>query len=148
LGEIVQWVESAAAGQSVSDHKQRISTMPFTVTAVSPLTVTGTGTAGDYVIVQHGFHPQLGEAYHYIDKRYDFYFYLQTKDDQPPDTFSVWYISRQLFAGGTPTVDPTDANYLEQNIKDYFENVSLWSTDHVVAPIPVPTIRFDWRIRR
>lgn len=122
--------------------------MPFTLTAVSPFTVTGTGPEGEYVIEQHGFHPQLGRAFHYRDKRFDFYFYVQTKDALPRYTLSVWYISSQLFAGGTPTIDAADANVLEQNIKHYLENVSVMSFKNVVTPKPVPAITFDWRIRR
>jgi hypothetical protein len=120
----------------------------FALTAVSPFTVSGTGSEGEFAIVQHGYNPHLGWAFCYRDKKYNFYFYIQTKDDLPHYTLSVWYISSQLFAGGSPAIDAADANYLEQNIKRYLENVSIMSFSKVMPPNPVPAIIFTWAIRR
>jgi hypothetical protein len=118
------------------------------LTAVSPFTVSGTGVEGEYVIERHGYHPQLGDAFCYRDKKYDFYFYIQSEDNLPRYTLNVWHISRQLFAGGPPAIDTADANYLEQNIKHYLENVSIMSLNEVLPAKPVPAIIFVWAIRR
>jgi len=120
----------------------------LTLTAVSPFTVSGTRLKGAYVIAQHGYHPQMGDAFHYTDQKYDFYFYAQVDGDQPRDTLSIQYISRQLFAGAAPFIDPDDQDYIEQNIKHYFESVSVMSLDKILPPNPVPAIMFRWVFRR
>ncbi|HZO44373.1 MAG TPA: hypothetical protein VFB68_00680 [Xanthobacteraceae bacterium] len=122
--------------------------MQFTVTAVSPFTVTGHGAEGEYVIAKEGYHPQLHWAFSYGDGKYAFYFYVETKEDQPRYTLSVWYISAQRFAGLPPAIDTADADYIEQNIRQYLENVSIMSFEKVVPPHPVPSTTFDWRIRQ
>ena len=119
-----------------------------TLTSVSPFTVSCTGPEGEYVIVQSGYHPQLHKAFCYRDKKYNFYFYVETKDDVPRYTLSVWYISSKRFAGGPPAIDIADVDHLEQNIKHYLENVSVVSFDKVAPPNPIPAIIFSWSIRR
>jgi hypothetical protein len=144
----MEGVHVAASGRDNRDQVQRESIMAFTLTAVSPFTVTGIGTEGEYVIERQGYHPQLGTAFRYKDGRYDFYFYVQTKEGLPRRTLSVWYTSSQRFAGGPPTIDAADGDYLEQNIKHYLENVSLGSFDRVEPPSPDLAVVFDWGIRR
>ncbi len=120
--------------------------MPFTLTAVSPLTVTGSGPEGEYVVERRGYHPQLGKVFRYKDEKRDFYFYVQPKEGLR--TLSVWHTSSEHFAGVSPAISAADVDCLKQNITHYFENVSIVSIDQVEPPIPVPSVIFEWASRR
>jgi hypothetical protein len=120
--------------------------MSFTVTSVRPFTVAGVGPIGEFTIEKHGYHPQAGQAFHYRDGKYQFYFYVDTKIDLAHNehTITVTHFSGQLFRGIRPEIEYRDASVIQQNIQQYFEAVSIVSFDKIEPPTRAPEILFEW----
>jgi hypothetical protein len=111
-------------------------------------TFTSVGETGEYSIAKDGYHPSLGDAFHYKDQNYEFWFYVRVKPGSDGrGEMSVWQASARRMAGADPSISASHVRIVEENIRRYFEAFDLFSRP--ISPTnPAGPIKFDWRLRQ